>query len=455
MFQTSLKMSDTTEVLVTSDSSASLWSTCVWDINTGTSIHSYKGGGVSAPSTISLIANDYMISAERLKPLLHVWPINSQETIKNTRFLCPGRVSALTVSSDGKFCAAGIEEKLYVWQIATGRLLSIASKHFQPITKVVFTSDASHIVTAGEDGLMLIWPLAHLISQQANDLISQSVAGQTDPLHTLSDHSMPIKDICIGKSGLHARLVSVSADRTMKIYELISGTLLLTVVFDECLTAVTMNLSETSIYVGTVDGSIFELSLLNPPRNREYHVNKSETALFKGHTKSITALSVSVDGQTLASGSFDEQVIIWHIQTKQKIRTIPHKGAITNAFFAISPKNLFVHDLKPVTMIKPFQRSTEEDSDGIIEVIHTKDQQLPYACISEVGEVKEQITVVSKEKELESEVEKLKAINAKLYQFTLNKIVQVPTMTESKENGSVNGSGNKFNKKKRKRMSME
>lgn len=40
----------------------------------------------------------------------------------------------------------------------------------------------------------------------------------------------------------------------------------------------------------------------------------------------MTCLSVSTDGSLLLSGSHDETVRLWDIQSKQCLRTVNHKG---------------------------------------------------------------------------------------------------------------------------------
>lgn len=434
-------MSDLREVLIASDASGALFNSCVWDINTGTTVQIYKGGGTAAPHTVCPVGNDYILAAERLKPLLHVWPVNGQETVKNIRLVVPGKVTTLDVSADGLFCAAGIEEKLYVWQIASGKLLAVCGKHFLPIVKVLFSGDGALVVTAGEDGLVLIWPLAQLISMQQNDFVVQSTAGQTDPIYTISDHSMPVKDLCVGKSGPHARFVTVSSDRTMKLYQLAAGQLLLSVVFEESLTAVTLNNSESKAYAGTVNGNILEVCFLNPPRNIEHHISKTDKNCFKGHTKTVTCLTISIDARILVSGAADDQICVWHVETKQKIRNIMHKGVITNATFWLAPKNLFSHEYKPTAIIKAFQRTTE--SDDFIDVINTKDLQLPGAANSYInkGELEEEQLMRKGKNNLTEEINKLKSINAKLYSFAMQKIIP-------QETKQINGNSNKRKRSK-------
>lgn len=67
--------------------------------------------------TVALVGSDYIVSAEKTKPLLHVWPINSSEPSHDLRTVFPGLVGALAVSPNGKYIVAGIGEKIHLWQV--------------------------------------------------------------------------------------------------------------------------------------------------------------------------------------------------------------------------------------------------------------------------------------------------------------------------------------------------
>jgi pre-rRNA-processing protein IPI3 len=59
------------EVIVTSENSGQLWNCCVWDPLTGTALRSFKGG-ISCSRTLTTISSDYLISAQKDKPIIQV-----------------------------------------------------------------------------------------------------------------------------------------------------------------------------------------------------------------------------------------------------------------------------------------------------------------------------------------------------------------------------------------------
>lgn len=373
-------MTDLIEVAITSDASGSQWSCCAWDPRAGTNLMTYKGGGAPGANALSFIRNEFIVTGNIAKPLIHIWPVNSQEQIQGARLVTPGRVTALAISPDGIYCVAGVAEIIYVWQISSGRMLAALSRHYQSVTSIKFTDDGSHFVSAGQDGMVLLWKLSQVIVPINNQ--------PTAPLYSFSDHALPVSAVHIGKGGMRAYLVTVSLDRTCKVYDLASGSLLLNLVFQEALTSVTVDHLDTKVYVGSAEGHIYEFSLQSPPRMKEYHVSKEDVNnRFSGHKGAVTTVSISLDGDSLLSGGVDENVLLWHIPSKQLIRTLPHKGIVTNAVFTLAPRSMFDIEIKLNLIISNFKRMMDNDTadNHVVEVLVTDKIYEEQAALSFTG----------------------------------------------------------------------
>lgn len=70
-------------MLLTSASSEP--SACLWDYNTLNVRKLYKNGGAINLRSLEIVGQDYILGSESGKPILHVWPLNSQECSKNSR----------------------------------------------------------------------------------------------------------------------------------------------------------------------------------------------------------------------------------------------------------------------------------------------------------------------------------------------------------------------------------
>ncbi|CAN8001743.1 unnamed protein product [Ixodes hexagonus] len=342
------------ECVFTSDATGQLFNICVWDIVSGSVLAQYKGN-TSGPRTLCLLGSDYLVSAQPEKPVLQVWSLQRKD---HKHMVCPGKVTALAASPDGSHCAAGIQEKIYVWQVSSGDLLAVLSRHFQPVTCLRFSDDGALFVSASRDGQVLAWDLADAVSANR---------GSAEPLHAWTQHSHDVTDLCVGLGGHLARVYSVSLDQTMRAYALDTGDALATAALDTALTAVAVDPGEDRAFVGGSSGKIFQVSLHNHESSES--VLRAE-ATFTGHQAKVSCLSVSFDGLLLVSGSDDTTARVWDIPSKQCIHILHHKGALTNAFVALTPAAL-APSTKPVhhpsLPLATFKRSmqTARDASGV------------------------------------------------------------------------------------------
>lgn len=411
-------MSSTDEIIITSDSSGQMFSAAGWDPQTGTQLATYKNGASLGYNTLNIVAESYLLAADKTKPRLYFWPLNKQTPVENTRFVVPGNVTALTSSPDGLYIVAAIGEKLCIWQTSSGTLLAVVTKHYQAVTCLKFTSDGSTLVSAGGDGLVFVWSLSRVVSKTENN----SEACQAAPLYSFSDHSLAVKDVFVGCFGIQARMVTVSLDSTARIYDLDSGSLLLTLVFGVPLTTACMDLVENYLFVGSTTGDILHFDLRSPPRGREHHVNqKEESTVFKGHTKAVTCLSVSSNCSSLLSGSADCSVNIWHIASRQIVRTIPHKGPVTSAFFTRAVNAFFTNELKPKILLHSMQRTAGDNENEVIEVVNlhgAEDFLKPETFFDGSNNASDNTNHSYAElQKARDEIKTLKAINSEIYKF--------------------------------------
>ncbi|XP_078658329.1 WD repeat-containing protein 18-like [Branchiostoma floridae x Branchiostoma belcheri] len=430
------------EAALTSDTSGQLWSSCLWDLQSGTTLATYKGDG-SGPRGLCLLGNQYLLSAANNKPLIHVWALQRRDHVQQ-RMVCGGRVSAMAVSPNGNFVVAGIAEKINIWQVCTGNLLAVLlavliilsctcifaqvctgnllavlTRHYQGVTCLSFTDDGSHFLSAGDDNLVLVWPLHSVLSGA-----STAVGHSPEPRHTLSHHSLPVTDLYCGCGGLQARAASASLDQTCKLFEVSSGQVLLSVSFDVSITSVTMDTAETRLFAGGTNGNIHQVNLHAQPVQRERHIEDTDDdqgQIFKGHGKQVTCLSVSMDGSQLLSGSHDHSARLWDIPSRQCVRTFSHKGPVTNALLLQPPSPMLSGRGKPSSLLQPFKRHLHSQGQGEDREEGTRDTVDIRLGQYQKKDIQEKSDHVSKQ-DLEFEVKRLKHINQELYQYAAQNI---------------------------------
>uniref|UniRef100_A0A3Q2UEA0 WD repeat-containing protein 18 n=1 Tax=Fundulus heteroclitus TaxID=8078 RepID=A0A3Q2UEA0_FUNHE len=412
------------------------------------------------------------------------------------KIVCPGVVTCLTTSLDGAFLAAGVAEAVYLWeQVCTGKLLVVLSRHYQDVTCLKFTDDSSHFVSAGKDNLALVWslcmaaPLEVVISSDSvsqlwnctvfdlhsgssllsyrggnsaarglavlrgefllsaqlgknfinvweiqRKVVQLDISHAPEPRHILSRHSLPITDLHCGHMGAQARVATSSLDRT--VWELSSGELLLSVLFDVEIMSVTFDPSEYFLFCGGRDGNILQVSLCGQglTRERSFQSDSEGNQVLKGHNL-VTCLSVSMDGTLLVSGSHDETVRLWDIQSRQSVRCLAHKGPVTNAVIMAVSANMFLPDSRPAIPLPRFSRHlhASEGSDGEAgedeEESYLQKADRLYSlmrAVSDKSVLGDGENTKVRVAELEEEVQTLKKVNKDLFEFS-SQLLTKPT----------------------------
>lgn len=436
------------EVLFTTDTSGEHWNVCMWDFHSGTSLSYYKGGSTTSRG-LALIAGEYLLAANNARSVLHVWTLQRREQMQS-KVVFPKKISSLAVSPDGCFCVAGIEEKIYVWQVSSGDLLAIVQKHYQNITCVKFVDNIT-FVSGGEDNLVVVWSLTDVVR------IWKDACLKPEPLFTWKDHSLAITDIHVGAGGLRSRIVTASLDQTCKMWDLCSGQLLCDFIFPVGITSVVMDAADSCLFAGAKNGHIYTVDLFENTNSRQRHV-ASDTAMikrvtaFNGHDQQVTCLAMSKEGDKLISGSDDCNVKIWDISSGQCIRTLPHKGAVTNVLISPVTPAMLNPNYKPTRLLGQLKRNLQSvDEEGeTVGTVLLKNQ--PQSCTFEpyteengdvivaynraVKNTGTSLDVPYEEghsdmneyekteliKKLKDELKQVKKVNDKLFEFTILKL---------------------------------
>ncbi|XP_078476808.1 WD repeat-containing protein 18 isoform X1 [Lampetra planeri] len=310
-----------------------------WDARSGASLASYRGGGAAA-RTLCLAGGRHLLGAQRGKSYVNAWDAGRKQEQLQQKLVCPGPVSCLAASPDGLHLVAGIAQTLYLWEMGGGSLLAVLSRHYQDVSCVCFSDDGSHFVSGGRDNLALVWNVGSVVQ-----------AGSAEPRHVWSQHTLPITDLQCGAGGPLARIATASLDQTVKLWELASGRLLLSVLLSVGLTALALDPAEYHVFCGGVDGAIYRISLYNTNHERTLRVNEDdEEAVFRGHTGEVRCLCVTMDGSLLVSGSQDHKVCVWDVASRQCLRTITmkanaHSPLVRRRFPLLSPLSVFTLSL--------------------------------------------------------------------------------------------------------------
>lgn len=351
------------EVAISTDLRGEPYNFSLWDIHTGTQLVVFKGVGSNPiPKCLQIINNNYFITAN--DKVIHVWSIFNKKC-QDTKLILPGRPSSLCVSPCGNYLCVGISEMIYVWQLHSGNLLAHTQRHYQTISALKIDCDGTFLFSGAEDGMVLVWSLADLISGTFNTSAlnipsTRNDVGINEPRFTWQHHSGQVTDISVTNGG---RCLTSSTDMTVNIYSYNDGKRLHCISMPSPIWSIAIDRNETFILVGAQDGNIYEvaisslsLSLINQEKNGE-----SKEPLFSGHKGKVTSLFISMDGTRLVSASVDSTCKIWDIYQRKMLQDIRHQAPLANLGTLLAPQSLALttmsqSQVQPPLSIKQLKR---------------------------------------------------------------------------------------------------
>jgi pre-rRNA-processing protein IPI3 len=401
-----------------------------WNIRTGVAISTYKGN-VSNANCVDLVPqrtgrgsshSNMILSSQIDKNLIHVWPIN--KSTASLKMLVPEKLTALKVSHSGMYCVGGgASGRIYIWEIATGRMLKMFDAHYKQVNSVQFTIDDRLLVTGGDDASAFCWKLAVVL-----------VDTDTKPLSSLSGHTLPVTQIHVGNTlHKHARIYTVSLDRTCKVWNAMSGELLASIVYDRALTSVVVNTAETTLFCGAIDGMIYSTRLYK----QDYTaltvgaVHQDDQCVMDKHTMRVNQLQLSHDETLLVSCSEDGYCHVWDPVTRQLLRSFQHqKGPMTSCTIFIQPSEnpvipkvgMFSRYPNPEDPVDtPICLHGEEnpmaqDLSSPVQRFERMIKRLKTEDASEIKLLKDQVALLS------SHNQELRKLNDQIYESTLELI---------------------------------
>ncbi|XP_078481272.1 WD repeat-containing protein 18 [Ciona intestinalis] len=426
------------EVLYVTESSGNQCNINAINISNGQSVASYKGSTATS-HTLCVLNDDYIFSAAPNKALLNVFEL-SRKGQHAKKVVTPGVVKSLCVSNDGFYIAAGIEQNVLLWDLSSGELLCIMSRHYQEVTTLTFTYDAMYLISSGKDGIVSVWRLADMI-----DISKQNTNKNKEPYICWSSHASPVSQLCASTIGY--RVYSASLDQSVKVHDISLGETLLTIVFNTAVVSITVDSTDTLLYAGGYDGRIYPVNMSASAKKLRQQTSKSinfeaddaaGTSLqpLQGHSQSVTCIACNMDCSLLASGSIDGNVKIWDVLSAQCLQTFKQNGSVTNLLLTITPFSLALPDHKPALVFPKLAHSVHDGSEtDKNRKMHRLDfnspvcSNSPYnntansALFSKTRTLDKSLNSDLQIQTLKQEISILKVENHKLYDLALNKLM--------------------------------
>ncbi|KAK8843430.1 hypothetical protein IAR55_007087 [Kwoniella newhampshirensis] len=342
----------------TSKNTTSTPSIHLHDLLTSSPVHTFKNSS-SASHSLSAIPTENgqgggVFAVQEGKAMVNIWAWQKDQM--HLKLHLPEKMTCFAVSPNGLWAAGGSPNgHIYVWELASGLLVSSHTAHYRALTSLTFTPDSHLLISTSLDSSAHVYLVSRLIDPE-----DPASAGK--PYGVLSDHTLAVR--CVGLSKMAGsaggRCWTASDDGTVKMWSLHPPFDLLctfTLPTSSSPSTLAIDPSERFFYVGTTQGVVYHVPLFrrrgvvggNAIEEGYEAVGgggsgsapiKTEGAVITLKTP-ITALSLSISTTHLLLGTSLGTISIHSLPSHQHLRTLsPHSGPISSLSTMIRPPDL-------------------------------------------------------------------------------------------------------------------
>jgi len=236
-------------------------------------------------------------------------------------------VNALAISPDSNTLASASDDKIVkLWDLKTQKVLANLSGHSQAVKSVTFSPDGQILATASDDKTIKLWQVETL-----------------EEICTLLGHSHAVKSVAFSPDG--QILASGSWDKTIKLWDVNSGREICSITGHQLqVNAVAFSPQGQLLASASYDRTIrlWQISALEDfQRELQNRACYSLLGTLSGHAWAVLTVAFSPDGQILATGSDDNTIKLWEVNTGQLICTlVGHSWSVVAVAFSADGETL-------------------------------------------------------------------------------------------------------------------
>jgi WD40 repeat protein len=296
---------------------------------------------------LAFSANGEILATGDSKNKIHLWQNGENIIIFHEH---SNIIWSLAFSADGQFLAsAGVDQTAKLWDIKKRECL-FNLPHQASVWSVAFTSDSQLFASSDDNGIVKFWDLHN-----------------GECLKTLEAHNLGIWSIAFSHDGQF--LATASSDTTIKIWDCQNYQCIQTLKgHDGFVRAIAFSPKSHLLASGSDDTTV---------KIWEFQKNDGDTGKFQekyyekrlNHSNIIRSLAFSPDGQTIASGSDDEKVRIWKIDTGECIKLLSHDNVVSAVAFNPNTQTLACGDENYIVKIWDYRGNSLQSWQGYSRII--------------------------------------------------------------------------------------
>ena len=298
----------------------------LWDVNTGTLLRTFNDEPAwqySAHINSMRFSPDgqTLVSASQAETrrgnhkfyTIRLWDVATGEPLK-TLTVNTDSDSSLCWSPDGQTLAMGsLDSTIRLWDIASGEPFKMLIAHTDVVFSLCWSADGQMLASASQDGTIQLWDVATGL-----------------PQHTFTGHTSRVSSLYWRGDG--QTLVAGYDDSRVRLWDAVTSMPRHTFVgrtedgrslsSSEDRRAVSLSADGQLLASGNDDTTILLWDVATGALRQT----------FPGHTKHVSSLCFSADGRLLASGSWGETIRLWDVATGTSLKTLTGYAAASMDF---------------------------------------------------------------------------------------------------------------------------
>ncbi len=236
-------------------------------------------------------------------------------------------VNALAISPDGYTLASASDDKnIKLWDLNSQKVIAILSGHSQAVKSVSFSPNGKILATASDDKTIKLWQVETL-----------------EQICTILGHAHAVKSVAFSPDG--QMLASGSWDKTIKLWDVNTGRELYSITGHQLqVSSVAFSPDGKLLASASYDRTIrlWQIPPLESSRTEfENRPCYSLLSTLSGHAWAVLTVAFSPDGKILATGSDDNTIKLWEVNTGQLICTlVGHSWSVVAVAFTADGETL-------------------------------------------------------------------------------------------------------------------
>lgn len=356
-------------------------------------------GGSSSFGGCASASGDYVVVAQSKKPLIHLYSWGKAQA--SMAFHVQEVTTAICSDASGNFLFGGSKGgRIFCWQLSNGALLRVWQAHFRTVMCMKVSACNNILITCSEDGMTSVWTLA--------DIVGDMGCTPLAAFKTWGSHTLAVKNMQVLGHLSSLKVATCSLDQTVVLYDVHSEKECFRKALPQAVESLLLNHSESSLYAGCTDGSIYildlsiqaaalsaanlELAVLGQTNSYDKDPNGvGSLPRLEGHSACVTSMAMCIDDVTLVSASHDGTLAFWDVITRQMIRRyVPPNSScgLSNVLICMKPEQLDIGvqkpSLLPLTHLKKYKdknaKEKSSESDAVLP-LHV------YGCAADADAV--------------------------------------------------------------------